>query len=227
MITAAAAVILGTAACTDDPAAGPTLGGEGTLDTADSTTPAPPPATTAGPASQPGPPAPAPGAEDCFTYDPQVLVSRYEAGVHVVFPDHGPEILRVHGGPGDVVGDKAIEVAKLFSTVCYIGRFNSFGSPEFVYEYWTDPSGSPASPLLFAGGDCTSYAPPDLAVEALAGGAGFRVTAGGADLQHFATEADANLGRNKIGLQDLLCRVEDSTPEGEPSDITYTFNSGD
>ena len=57
----------------------------------------------------------------------------------------------------------------------------------------------------------------------------WRVTNGTIDLQHFATEADADRGREAIGRQDMLCYVETRTPSpGDvTADITYTFNSGD
>lgn len=215
-----------SAAPSDDPA------GIGVMGTADPTTPAPTATATdeGGGGSSPGPTGGGSegGAEDCETYDAQVLISRYAAGVHVILPDHGSELIRVYGGPADEVGTKALAVARLFNTVCYIGRGNSFDSPEFVYEYWREPSGATASPLLY-GDDCVSYEPRDLRVESLGAGHGYRVTDGTHDLQHFATEADARRGKAAIGLQDLLCYVRTSTPSPAevPAHITYTFNSGD
>lgn len=239
---AALAAGLALTACGGDPApsAGPSgdADGSGVLGTADATTPA---ATTPTPTATGGSDGGSTGGsgggssgggtsggEDCVTYDAQVLMSRYAAGVHVILPDHGSELIRVYGGPGDEVGSKALAVARLFNTVCYIGRGNSFDSPEFVYEYWRDPSGATASPLLY-GDDCVSYDPRALRVESLGTGRGFRVTDGTRDLQHFATEADARRGVTAIGLQDLLCYVRTNTPAPAeiPAHITYTFNSGD
>ncbi len=237
-----AALVAGLAltACGGDPAptANPTddTAGSGVLGTADATMPAPTASGdgggseggSSGGGSSGGGSSGGTADEDCVTYDSQVLISRYAAGVHVILPDHGSELIRVYGGPADEVGSKALAVARLFNTVCYIGRGNSFDSPEFVYEYWREPSGATASPLLY-GDDCVSYSPRDLRVKSLGAGRGYRVTDGTHDLQHFATEADARLGRTAIGLQDLLCYVRTTTPAAAeiPAHITYTFNSGD
>lgn len=218
------ATALGVAAC-NGAAPPPGSGGLGTIAP---TSPAPQSSAATPSSSDTG--GGAPGGEDCYTYDAQVLLKNYAAGVHVIRPDHGEEIIRVHGGPGDVVGDKALAVATRFTKVCYIGRGNSLGSPTYVFEYWREPSGlvHPNEPTdLWS--DCVDYAPADLQVGPNPDGPGFAVRAGGLVLHLFATEADANAARAVLSLEGQLCYLRNHAPApvDAPADITFTHNSGD
>jgi hypothetical protein len=221
LATAALAVALSTAACGGDSTGPSPTGGEGIIND---------PVTTSSPTAVASPTAapPATPAEDCYTYDAQMLLDSYAAGVHAIRVDHGDEIIRVYGGPDDAIGDAAISVATFFNEICYIGRGNSFNSPEFVFEYWQDPSGMnhPNQPdALFFG--CGNYSPSDLVVEPLGPGLGWRVRAGAVDLQHFATEADANAGRAVLALADEICYLRNTASSGQPNDITFVRGSGD
>ena len=205
------ALVLGATACGDP--AGP---------------PGPAGTTTPGPAgTTPGPTGTTtPFTEDCYNYDAQVLIKNYAAGVWVIRPDHGEELIRVYGGPGDAVGDTALTVAKHWNTICYIGRGNSFNSPEFVFEYWRDQSDFYTTPWPPAAPHCDAYGFASLRVEAIGPGLGWRVTDGRLDLQHFATEQDANNGRTVLAEVDELCKIDSETPapDAKPADITYNMH---
>ena len=203
-----------------DPAAQAT--GEGTLGSAGPTVTPPP--VVLSPSSGGG------GGEDCYTYDPQMLIKVYEAGVHMIRVDHGEEIIRVYGGPGDPIGVAALAVATRFETVCYIGRGNSFDSPTYVFEYWRDPSGMihPNEPAdLFS--QCAGYDPSALRVNPNPDGPGFVVRAAGNVLQVFATEADAEAGLAVLNHRDLNCYLLTRTPApaNARADISFPFDSGD
>jgi hypothetical protein len=159
-----------------------------------------------------------------------MLIKNYEAGVHVIRVDHGDEIIRVYGGPGDPIGDAALAVATRFESVCYIGRGNSFDSPTYVFEYWGNPSGMihPNEPSdLFS--ECVSYDPPDLRVNPNPDGPGWVVRAEGNVLQVLATEADAEATLDILSTRDLNCylRTRTPAPENARADISFTFDSGD
>ena len=184
--------------------------------------------STAAPTPSASPPDGGSGDEDCYTYDPQMLLRNYEAGVHMVRVDHGDEIIRVYGGPGDPIGTAAIAVATRFETVCYIGRGNSFDSPRYVFEYWLNPSGMvhPDEPAdLFD--ECVDYEPSRLAVSPNPDGPGWVVRADGNVLQVFATQADAEAGLDVVAAQGQICYVLTRTPESVRADISFTINTGD
>jgi len=186
--------------------------------------------TTPGPAGTTATPSPAGTApaftEDCYTYDAQVLTKSYAAGVWVIRPDHGEELIRVHGGPADGVGDRALAVAKHWNTICYIGRGNPFNNPDFVFEYWRDQSDFYNTPWPNPQGACGTYNFNTLQVENMGGGLGWRVTDGTRDLQHFASQQDANNGRTVLTNYDELCKIDSETPSPDvhPADITYNLH---
>ena len=141
-------------------------------------------------------------------------------------PDHGQELIRVYGGPADDVGDRALAVAKHWNTICYIGRGNPFNNPDFVFEYWRDQSdffNTPWPPLAPA---CDGYNFNTLRVENMGGGLGWRVTDGSKDLQHFASQQDANNGRTVLTKVDELCNIRSETPSPDvkPADITFNLH---
>jgi hypothetical protein len=186
------------------------------------------PGGTPGPAGtfNPGPgETPSPVTEDCVNYDAQRLVKNYAAGVHAIWADSGGlELVRVYGGPADNVGDRALTVARHWSTICYIGRGNSFNNPDFVFEYWRNKSEFWGTPFPPPPG-CEFYDYTLLQVESMGAGLGWRVTAGTYDLQHFATEEDANRGRMVFAEVDEFCKIDSLTPSPDvrPADITYNF----
>lgn len=214
-----------------DPAAQPSA--EGVLGSADPTvTPSPvvaEPSPIITPSPVVAPPEPSPD-DDCYTYDPQMLIKNYEAGVHVIRVDHGEEIIRVYGGPDDPIGAAALAVATRFETVCYIGRGNSFDSPTYVFEYWRHPSAMihPNEPAdLFS--ECVEYRPSDLRGNPNPDGPGWVARAGANVLQVFANRADAEAGLAILDLRSMICYLHTRTPapENAPADIAYYFDSGD
>ena len=185
------------------------------------------PGGTPGPAGtfNPGPgETPSPVTEDCVNYDAQRLVKNYAAGVHAIWADSGGlELIRVYGGPADIAGDWALMAARHWSTICYIGRENSFNNPDFVFEYWRNRSplfGStwpPAAPTM------RSYDFTLLRVEEMLTG-GWRVMAGSEDLQHLATEEDANRALAVIALWDDFYIIDSFTPAPTVGPAHITFN---
>jgi hypothetical protein len=187
------------------------------------------PGGTPGPAgtANPGPgETPSPVTEDCVNYDAQRLQKNYAAGVHAIWAD-GLELIRVYGGPGDDVGNRALAAAQHWSTICYIGRGNSFNNPDFVFEYWRDPSplfGTPWPPAGGGYGHMVLYDFTVLRVEEMLPG-GWRVIADSKDLQHFATEEDANRGLAVFALWDEFGMIDSYTPAPMvgPAHITYNL----
>jgi hypothetical protein len=185
------------------------------------------PGGTPGPAGtfNPGPgETPSPVPEDCVNYDAQRLVKNYAAGVHAIWADSGGlELIRVYGGPADIAGDWALMAARHWSTICYIGRENSFNNPDFVFEYWRNRSplfGStwpPPAPTM------RSYDFTLLRVEEMLTG-GWRVMGGSHDLQHFATEEDANRGLAVFALWDEFGKIDSFTPAPSVGPAHITFN---
>src|SRR5687768_12068068 len=68
---------------------------------------------TPGAASSPAKPATTPAApawptpENCVTYNPGNVTKFYEAGIHMI-RDGSKEVLRLTGGPGDIVGEQGL-----------------------------------------------------------------------------------------------------------------------
>jgi len=187
------------------------------------------PGGTPGPAGtfNPGPgETPSPVTEDCVNYDAQRLVKNYAAGVHAIWADSGGlELVRVYGGPADFVGDRALMAARHWSTICYIGRENSFNNPDFVFEYWRNRSPLWDSPWHPAGAGREHIVLYDfnmLRIEEMLT-SGWRVMAGSEDLQHLATEEDANRALAVIALWDDFYIIDSFTPAPTvgPAHITY------
>lgn len=157
--------------------------------------------------------------EDCVSYDPVRVERNYAAGVHAIWYTEGQELVRVYGGPSDPDGDAALRVAKGFSMICYIGRGNS--NPDHVFEYWRGRTG--ASLPRPSEHSVVSYDPTLLRVENTAA-FGWRVTTGlGVDLQHFATEEEANRGLAVMATATELCKVDSVVPSPDlrPAHITF------
>jgi hypothetical protein len=115
-------------------------------------------------------------------------------------------------------------VARHWNTICFIGRGNSFDSPEFVFEYWRDESDFFTTPWPPARSHCDTYYYASLQVQEIGGGRGWRVTDGSTDLQHFATESDAINGMAVIEGMDEVCRISTETPDSQRADITYNMH---
>jgi hypothetical protein len=160
-----------------------------------------------------------PSPEDCIAYDANTLTVNYAAGVWSVRAGT-TELVRVFGGPDDPRGEHALNVAKRYTKVCFVGRGNSRDTAtEYVFEYWRDPSGL-SSPLPDPEDVCSSYDPTNLVHDSM-GSHGWRVRDDDHVLQIFDTEQDAVNGKLVLSKYDRICAVASQTPEGDQADITY------
>jgi ABC-type transport system substrate-binding protein len=225
LAAAVLAAALGTTACgsgsapdlaTTDPGGVAVLGTDGATETA-------PPATsdpgTGGGASGDGGQGSWPSPEDCISYDPNTVTANYAAGVWSIRAAT-TELVRVFGGPDDPDGQHALNLAKRYTKVCFIGRGNGRDdATAYVFEYWRDPSGISA-PLPDPDDVCSSYDPTNLVHDSM-GASGWRVRDDDHVLQIFDTEQDAIGGKLVLGKYNRICTVASETPEGDPADITY------
>lgn len=157
----------------------------------------PPAATTAAAPSWPTP-------EDCVSYNPNNVTKFYEAGLHIV-RDGSKELMRLSGGPGEIVGQQGLALAKRYKKICFLGRRNTReDSNEYVFEYWRDPSG--ASPSI-PDENCSNYNRNNLTVENMGSGHGWRVKDHDNPLQHFDNESDARNGRLVLAKYSKICRI--------------------
>jgi hypothetical protein len=188
---------------------------------------APPATTTAVPTATTGDPGPAPttvrgtattaaadwpSPEDCVSYNPASLTTHYEAGIWTV--TYGSvEVIRVHGGPSDDTGAKALALAQHYKRHCFIGRGKMYEDKgNYVFDYWRDPSGqNPTIPDQE--NDCSPYNRNNLTVEDMGGGEGWRVKDHDHVLQLFYDEADARAGKLVISKYDQICFIGDGSDD--------------
>ena len=223
LAAAALLVTLGVTAC-GSPATSPEptdtdTGGDAVLGTSEpSGTPAPTSTDTGGGGSGGGGGG-WPSPEDCISYDPNTVTANYAAGVWSIRAAT-TELVRVFGGPDDPDGQHALNLAKRYTKVCFIGRGNGRDdATAYVFEYWRDPSGISA-PLPDPDDVCSSYDPTNLVHDSM-GASGWRVRDDDHVLQIFDTEQDAIGGKLVLGKYNRICTVASETPEGDPADITY------
>lgn len=161
-----------------------------------------------------------PSPEDCIAYDPNTVTVNYAAGVWSVRAGT-TELVRVFGGPDDPSGEHALNVAKRYTKVCFIGRGNSReNSTEYVFEYWRDPSGID-TPLPDPEDVCSSYDPTNLVHDSM-DSHGWRVRDDDHVLHVFDTEQDAINGKLVLSKYDRICFVDSTAPPNDdPADISY------
>lgn len=160
-----------------------------------------------------------PSPEDCISYDASTVTTNYAAGVWSIRAGT-TELVRVFGGPDDPDGEHALNVAKRYTKVCFIGRGNwRDNATEYVFEYWRDPSGITTT-LPDPEEVCSSYDPTNLVHDSM-GSQGWRVRDDDHVLQVFDTEQDAVNGKLVLSKYNRICAVDSETPEGDPADITY------
>ena len=174
-----------------------------------------PPGATGSPAKQATsapPAAPAwPTPENCVTYNPANVTKVYEAGVHMI-RDGGKEVLRLTGGPADIVGQQGLALAKRYKKVCFLGRGNTREeSNQYVFEYWRDSSGNNVS---IPDENCGDYDKGNLTVENMGGGDGWRVLDHNNPLQLFNNESDARNGKLVLAKYSKICRIGDPDDNG-------------
>jgi hypothetical protein len=173
------------------------------------------PGATSSPAKQATstPPAAAswPTPENCVSYNPGNLTKFYEAGIHMI-RDGNKDVLRLTGGPGDIVGEQGIALAKRYKKVCFLGKGNTREeSNEFVFEYWRDSSGNNVS---IPDENCGNYDKNNLTVENMGGGDGWRVLDHNNPLQLFNNETDARNGKLVLQKYSKICRIGDADDNG-------------
>lgn len=161
-----------------------------------------------------------PSPEDCIAYDPNTVTVNYAAGVWSVRAGT-TELVRVFGGPDDPSGEHALNVAKRYTKVCFIGRGNwRDDATAYVFEYWRDPSGI-NTPLPDPDDVCSSYDPTNLVHDSM-GADGWRVRDDDHVLHVFDTEQDAINGTLVLSKYDRICFVDSTAPPNDdPADISY------
>ena len=158
------------------------------------------------------PAAPAwPTPEDCVSYNPGNVTKFYEAGIHVI-KDGSKEIVRLKGGPGDIVGDQGLALAKRYKKVCFLGKRNTREENNmYVFEFWRDPSGNNPS---IPDENCSNYNKNNLTVENMGGSDGWRVKDHDNPLQLFDNESDARNGKVVLVKYSKICHIGDQDDNG-------------
>jgi len=162
-----------------------------------------------------------PSPEDCVSYNPGNVKSRYEAGIWVIV-DGTIEVMRLHGGPSDNVGEKGLALAKRFKQHCYLGRHNTREEKySYIFDYWRNPSGqNPA--IADQEDDCSGYKKNNLTVENMGSGQGWRVKDHDHVLHLFDNETDARNGKLVLSKYDQICFIGNPPDSNEGQDqVSY------
>lgn len=153
-----------------------------------------------------------PTPEDCIAYNPNNLTKRYEAGIWTV-NDGNTQVMRLHGGPSDNVGDKGLALAKRYKSHCFIGRNNHREEKySFIFDYWRNSSGINTT-IPDQEGDCSGYNRGNISVDAMDDDA-YRVKDHDHVLHGFDTKTDANNGKLVLAKYDRICFIGDSDDSG-------------
>lgn len=187
-----------------------------------------PPAPPAPPPPNPGaPPAPAPPApswptpEDCVSYNPEDLSVEYEAGIYAV-RSGSQVVLRLSGGPGEMVGEQGLALAQRYRKHCYLGRDNTREDKNaYVFDYWRSPSGM-TPPIADEEEQCSGYDRKNLTVEDMGGGYGWRVKDHDHVLHVFDNESDARNGRLVLSKYGQICFLGNNGDEDDPPIVSYS-----
>jgi hypothetical protein len=156
-----------------------------------------------------------PSPEDCIAYNPNNLTKRYEAGIWTV-NDGGIQVMRLHGGPTDNVGDKGLALAKRFKSHCFIGRNNHRTEKySYIFDYWRNSSGINTT-IADQEEDCSPYNRGNISVDAM-GDDAWRVKDHDHVLHAFDTKTDANNGKLVLAKYNQICflGVDDDDPQGQ------------
>jgi len=162
-----------------------------------------------------------PSPEDCISYNPNNVTSRYEAGIWAIV-DGNTEVMRLHGGPTENVGQKGVALAKRFKRHCFLGRSNTREEKySYIFDYWRDPSGqNPA--IADQEDDCSGYNKNNLTVENMGSGQGWRVKDHDHVLHLFDNETDARNGKLVLSKYDQICFIGNPPDSNQGQDqVSY------
>jgi len=182
-------------------------------------TPAPGASQTRGPGS----PAAAgvaawPTPEDCIAYNPANLTTQYAAGIHQIM-DGSRIVLRLHGGPGETIGQQGLALARRYRKHCFLGRSNTREEKgEYIFDYWRDGSGNTPS---IPDENCSGYNRNNLTVEDMGGGHGWRVKDHDHVLQLFDNEPDARSGKLVLAKYGRICFIDQAYDGLDRDPISY------
>ncbi|BCJ74471.1 hypothetical protein CS0771_40150 [Catellatospora sp. IY07-71] len=221
LILIAACVLAAGTACGgkggDPVTAPPTFSSVMSPSAAPATSAAPSPARTS---ARPSPAAPSwPSPADCVSYNPNNLTVHYEAGIHEV-RDGSRVVARLHGGPGEQIGEQGLALAQRYKRHCFIGRGNGREDENaYVFDYWRDSSGRRTT---IPGEDeaCSSYDRGNLQVNDMGSGHGWRVKDDDHVLHVFDDESDARDGRLVLAKYSKICSLG-NPPDDDQDYVTY------
>jgi hypothetical protein len=146
-----------------------------------------------------------PSPEDCVAYNPNNLTKAYEAGVWTI-NDGTIQVMLLHGGPTENVGDKGLGLAKRYAAHCYIGRNNHRAEKySYIFDYWRNPTGVNAT-IPDEDDGCSPYDRDNISVDAMDVDA-FRVKDHDHVLHAFDTKADANNGKLVLARYGQICFI--------------------
>lgn len=159
-----------------------------------------------------------PTPEDCLSYNPAGLTKQYAAGIHQIM-DGSRIVLRLHGGPGETIGEQGLALARRYRKHCYIGRGNTREEKgEYIFDYWRDGSGNTPS---IPDENCSSYNRNNLTVEDMGSGHGWRVKDHDHVLQQFDNETDARNGKLVLGKYSRICFIDQGYDGLDRDPISY------
>jgi hypothetical protein len=157
-----------------------------------------------------------PSPEDCIAYNPNNLTKKYEAGIWTI-NDGNTQVMRLHGGPSDNVGDKGLALAKRYKSHCFIGRNNHREEKySFIFDYWRNSSGINTT-IPDQDQDCSDYNRNNISVDAMDTDA-YRVKDHDHVLHGFDTKTDANNGKLVLAKYNQICFIgnsDDNSTQGQ------------
>jgi hypothetical protein len=146
-----------------------------------------------------------PSPEDCVTYNPNNLTKQYAAGIWSI-RDGQTEVARVHDGPAENTGDKALALAKRWKSHCFIGRDNHRTEKySYIFDYWRNSSGVNTT-IPDQESDCSGYNKNNITVDDMGDGA-YRVKDHDHVLHGFDTRSDANNGKLVLAKYNQICFI--------------------
>jgi hypothetical protein len=162
-----------------------------------------------------------PSPEDCVSYNPANVTVFYEAGIHEV-RDGNKIIMRLPGGPGEIVGQQGVALAQRYKRHCYLGRANTREDHnQYVFDYWRDLSGR-STTIPDEDEVCSSYDRTNLTVENMGGGHGWRVKDHDHVLHLFDTESDARGGKLVLARYQRICMLGNSGDD-DPDQVSFSL----
>jgi hypothetical protein len=159
-----------------------------------------------------------PMPEDCVSYNPANLTTQYAAGIHQIM-DGSRAVLRLHGGPGETIGQQGLALARRYRKHCFLGRSNTREEKgEYIFDYWRDGSGTTPS---IPDENCSTYNRNNLTVEDMGGGHGWRVKDHDHVLQLFDSESDARNGKLVLAKYGRICFIDQAYDGLDRDPVSY------